>query len=224
MARRAMVTCSPVDTSMSSSRGSGWAWMPFASAISRLVSPDMAESTTTTWWPSILNLATRSATARMRSTLATEVPPYFCTMRAILGARNQGLGTETGDFKGLPLEKRDRLDMGRMREHIGDAGGLEAVALDMHQHLGIARQRRGITRDVDDTLRCAGFGKRFDHFDGTGARRVDQQLVEMPQCGEFLRCHVEQVVDCEADVGQLVAQRVLSRTRDQFRRSEERRV
>jgi hypothetical protein len=46
-------------------------------AMRRLVSPDMADTTTTTWWPSILNLATRSATLRMRSMEPTEVPPYF---------------------------------------------------------------------------------------------------------------------------------------------------
>ena len=42
-----MVTCSPVDAITSSSRGSGLAWMSFASAISRLVSPLMADTTTT---------------------------------------------------------------------------------------------------------------------------------------------------------------------------------
>ena len=41
------MTCSPVDTSTSISRGFGFSVMSFASAIRRLVSPDMAETTTT---------------------------------------------------------------------------------------------------------------------------------------------------------------------------------
>ena len=46
-----IVTCSPVEAMTSSSRGSGIAWISFASPISRLVSPLMAETTTTSWWP-----------------------------------------------------------------------------------------------------------------------------------------------------------------------------
>ncbi len=43
-----MVTCSPVDTSTSISRVLGWSLTPLASSIRRLVSPLMAETTTTT--------------------------------------------------------------------------------------------------------------------------------------------------------------------------------
>ena len=37
------------------------------------------DTTATTSWPSARRLAIRAATARMRSGLATEEPPYFCT-------------------------------------------------------------------------------------------------------------------------------------------------
>jgi hypothetical protein len=47
IANKPIVTCSPVDTIMSSSRGSGLGWMSLARAISRLVSPLIAESTIT---------------------------------------------------------------------------------------------------------------------------------------------------------------------------------
>ena len=50
----AIVTCSPVATIASSSRGSGSGMICFARPIRRLVSPDIAETTTTTWWPSAL--------------------------------------------------------------------------------------------------------------------------------------------------------------------------
>ena len=51
--------------------------MPAASDSSRLVSPDMAEGTTTMRCPAACHLATRQATLRMRSTEPTEVPPNF---------------------------------------------------------------------------------------------------------------------------------------------------
>jgi hypothetical protein len=43
----------------------------------RLVSPLIADNTTTTWCPCARNFATLRATLLMRSGLATEVPPYF---------------------------------------------------------------------------------------------------------------------------------------------------
>ena len=61
------MTCSPVEAITSSSRGSGCGWISLASAISRLVSPDMADGTTTTSWPAAFHLATRCATFLMRS-------------------------------------------------------------------------------------------------------------------------------------------------------------
>ena len=75
-----MVTCSPVEATTSSSRGSGMGEISFASAINRLVSPDMAEGTTTTWCPCAFQCATRLATFLMRSVEPTEVPPNFWTM------------------------------------------------------------------------------------------------------------------------------------------------
>src|SRR5690606_32964111 len=53
-----------------------------ARASRRLVSPLMAETTTTISSPPACADATLSATALMRSTLPTEVPPYFSTIIA----------------------------------------------------------------------------------------------------------------------------------------------
>src|SRR5688572_12016020 len=78
-----MVTCSPVAATTSSSRASGCGCSSLASAISRLVSPDIAEGTTTRSWPAAFHLATRRATLRIRSTEPTDVPPNFCTISAI---------------------------------------------------------------------------------------------------------------------------------------------
>ena len=79
-----MVTCSPVEATTSSSRGSGWGEISLASAISRLVSPDMAEGTTTSWCPCAFQRATRLATFLMRSVEPTEVPPNFWTISAMM--------------------------------------------------------------------------------------------------------------------------------------------
>jgi len=51
-----------------------------------LVSPAMAEGTTTRSWPAAFHLATRRATFLIRSTEPTEVPPNFWTISAIKGA------------------------------------------------------------------------------------------------------------------------------------------
>src|SRR5712691_6266634 len=82
-AASAAVTCSPVETRASLSRSSGVGAMARARPRSRFVSPAMALTTTTTWFPRARLAATRSATWRMRSTSATEVPPNFCTTSAI---------------------------------------------------------------------------------------------------------------------------------------------
>ena len=68
---------SPAESSMSSSRRSGLA-ETFLASVSRssVVSP-MAETTTTTSWPSCRVRMTRSATFRSFSTSATLLPPYF---------------------------------------------------------------------------------------------------------------------------------------------------
>src|SRR5450830_172490 len=57
--------------------------MALASSIRRLVSPLMADSTTTRSSPASRNFLTLSATCSILSTEPTEVPPNFCTIKAI---------------------------------------------------------------------------------------------------------------------------------------------
>src|SRR4051812_33202352 len=94
-----IVTCSPVAATTSSSRGSGCGWISFASPISRLVSPAMADGTTTRSCPAARHLATRRATFLMRSAEPTEVPPYFWTINAM------GAWRKAPDFTGRRLEQ-----------------------------------------------------------------------------------------------------------------------
>ncbi len=77
IASRAIVTRSPVESSMSISRSSGNSAISCASLTRRSVSPLMAETTTTTVSPACRLLATRPATCLIRSMFATEVPPNF---------------------------------------------------------------------------------------------------------------------------------------------------
>ena len=70
---------SPVDSSMSISRGSGWGEISLASAMRRSVSFPRADSTTTTRWPCSFLATMRTAARLMRSASATDVPPNFMT-------------------------------------------------------------------------------------------------------------------------------------------------
>jgi hypothetical protein len=56
---------------------------PWPAPIRRLVSPDMADGTTTIWCPASCHLATRRATFLMRSVEPIDVPPYLWTIKAI---------------------------------------------------------------------------------------------------------------------------------------------
>src|SRR5262245_8429090 len=77
--RSAIEIRSPAESSMSSSRRSGFGERLLASASSSSVVSPIAETTTTTSWPRRLVRTTRSATLRSRSTSATLDPPYFWT-------------------------------------------------------------------------------------------------------------------------------------------------
>ena len=81
MLRRAMETCSPVESSISISRRLGLGEIAWAKLTRVSVVFPIAETTTTTEWPSRTVFWTRWATAWMRSTVPTEVPPYFWTIR-----------------------------------------------------------------------------------------------------------------------------------------------
>src|SRR3954454_9301862 len=89
MANSPEVTCSPEATTASYSRASCIGNASRHHSTSSLVLPDMAETMTATSWPASTSRLTCRATLRMRSTLATLVPPNFRTRRAI---SSQGSG------------------------------------------------------------------------------------------------------------------------------------
>src|SRR6516164_4312060 len=73
------VTCSPVATMASYSRASCRGEASRTQPTSWLVTPAIAETTTATPLPASISRLTWAATLRMRSTLATDVPPNFMT-------------------------------------------------------------------------------------------------------------------------------------------------
>ena len=83
IASRPAVTCSPRCTTASYSRASCSSEASRTQATSWLVAPAIAETTTATLLPASISRLTWRPTLRMRSTLATEVPPNFITTRAM---------------------------------------------------------------------------------------------------------------------------------------------
>ena len=77
------VTCSPDATTVSYSRASCSTAASRHHSTSRLVVPDMADTTTATSWPASTSRLTWRATLRIRPMSATEVPPNFITSRAM---------------------------------------------------------------------------------------------------------------------------------------------
>src|SRR5262245_41716946 len=86
MARSAMETCSPVASSMSTSRSGGEGVTSWASRSRVSVVLPMAETTTTAPWPAFTVSTTRRATPRIFRASATEDPPYFWTIRPMGGS------------------------------------------------------------------------------------------------------------------------------------------
>ena len=112
---------SPAVSSMSSSRpgGRGLTWLARSSSSS-VVSP-IAETTTTTSSPALRAATIRSATRLIRSALATEDPPYFCTTSATTA---HSLPATTLSVPTPPAEVRRRVSdhprvSGGTRERVG---------------------------------------------------------------------------------------------------------
>ena len=84
MARDAIEICSPDVRSISSSLLLGVSESSYARLIKESVVPAGAETTTMTSCPSFLYFKTLLATSFTLTASATEVPPYFCIINAML--------------------------------------------------------------------------------------------------------------------------------------------
>ena len=97
---------SPVESSMSISRGSGVAKTSSAIAISSSVVLPRAESTATTEWPSWCFSTIRCAARLMRPASATDVPPNFMTMIEDMGAPGYWPARERARVRGRGGRRR----------------------------------------------------------------------------------------------------------------------
>lgn len=116
----AMLMRSPVVMSMSSSRP-GWVLDTSLASLMRLsVDLPIALGTTMTSLPCRLVNATFSATARMRSGSATDVPPYFCTIRATGAEGYRGKHHHRCSLASMPVLHRalDETYPGEVRHNI----------------------------------------------------------------------------------------------------------
>jgi hypothetical protein len=121
IASRPDVTCSPEATMASYSRASCSGEVSVAQPTSSLVLPDMAETTTATSWPASTSRLTCCATLRMRSILATDVPPNFMTSRLMTCAaillcfqlstlcKNRSTGAKRRVYIPMRVEDRNRV-------------------------------------------------------------------------------------------------------------------
>src|SRR5579859_1971649 len=186
-----METCSPDAKSTSSSRRLGRGVRRWAKPKSRSVSPAMAETTTTTSWPSARVAATLPATSSIRSQSATEVPPYFWTMRAkgnpVRGVRP----AESSYFSPDPLRDglQGPIQFGRIGAarlgHVRAPTALAAHLLGHHVHeltgLHLGGEIGGHPRDQAH-LPVAG---RAQHYD----RRAQLVLELVHEVAQGCRIH-----------------------------------
>ena len=103
IAASAQVTRSPVESSMSISRGCGRSETSCASETSSSVCFPRAESTATTCRPSSFAATIRPAARLMRSASATEVPPNFMTTVSGMAANDsRGVASPVWGVRGRP--------------------------------------------------------------------------------------------------------------------------
>src|SRR4051812_5034808 len=93
----------------------------------------MAETTTSTWLAASASRRTRSATLRMRSIPAIDVPPNFITMRDIGGLLTAVRAGATVEPLGHPVGGDQRFDVHPWPDH------RPTVSVD--QHFGRKRAR-----------------------------------------------------------------------------------
>src|SRR5262249_49357920 len=142
----------------------------FARASKRLVSPLIADTTTTSRWPSRWKRAIRRATFLIRSTLPTEVPPYFWTISAMLRIP-AAVGDEPQPRSELP--ERDR------RVGAAEAEGIRQRRANGHLARRVGNEIQVAARILPEQVRggrrdlVADRQHREHRFDaGSGAKQV----------------------------------------------------
>src|ERR1700719_399232 len=150
IARSAQEIRSPVESSMSISRGSGVPETSSAIAISSSVVLPRADRTATTGWPASRFSTIRPAARLIRAASATEVPPNFITMSPGIGrglhSAASGEGLAEGHLVGV-LQIRAHREAARQARD-DDLGGACPQLLGDVQSGGLAGRGR-IGREHD---------------------------------------------------------------------------
>src|SRR3990172_1300054 len=155
IAKSAMVTRSPVESSMSISRSSGVSEICCARFMSFSVSPLIADTTTTTRCPSFLALATLLATFLMRSMLPTDVPPYFWTIRLTFGLPPCKVFHKLVAFVKADLRLRRRLLVVSRRAAVAVLAGLPHRERHRVGRVALQLDRRGVVRHNEHAVSLA---------------------------------------------------------------------
>src|SRR6202035_448810 len=170
---------SPLESSMSISRGSGVAETSSAIAISSSVVLPRADRTATTGWPASRFSTIRPAARLIRAASATEVPPHFITISPGIG---RGLHSAA---PGEGLAERDLVGVLQIRAHRqaarepcdGDLPRASAQLLGDVQRGGLARGGR--VRGEDDlphgTARGGDAGEQLHHLQVLRIDAVDRR-------------------------------------------------
>src|SRR6266404_2550658 len=145
------VTCSPEATTASYSRASCIGEASPHHSTSSLVLPAIADTTTATSWPASTSRFTCRATLRIRSILATDVPPNFITRRPMTtGAFPARLSNVTRTQNGKRTGQKARIHSGAVGGKQPGSGLSQAAARDKSGVKVIEAERMG--RYIDDIL------------------------------------------------------------------------
>src|SRR5262249_1084301 len=154
MVKSAIVTCSPVESSMSISRRSGAEQIRRASVRRPSVVLPMAETTTTSWLPGA-HSATRRAPVASFSASAPDDPPNFWTSSAMLPKPTRPVGaSQSSDARAkrrAGSRRARRVRVGSLSEAYLLAEQIEpAGERDGHDLAGMEEQRVADCRRVRD--------------------------------------------------------------------------
>src|SRR4029078_4735116 len=148
MASRPDVTCSPEATTASYSRASCIGEASVHQATSSLVLPAIAETTTATSWPASTSRFTWRATLRIRSILATDVPPNFMTRRPMTAG---GFPERLTNLTRTETERRRPKGGDTKRRSCGQATGFLSCPAVERQQLPQAIEA-SVMRYIDEIL------------------------------------------------------------------------
>src|ERR1035438_8008502 len=112
------------------------------------------------------------------------------------------------------LEYGDRFDMRRVRKHVHDPCGDQPKPLTFHQNARVTRETTGMAGNIHDSARTPTRHPR-DDLACTGARRIEQNPLVMPQSPGAEARGVEEIFRKKAGIADIVQCGVRARLGEQ---------